>query len=84
MLLVVEHSYSSYEIVYPAGRNKEDRGSYPSLITRHVTVVMQLANPRHPGPGDIARSAGPILHDMDRTLTPSTTKNKRMEKVLVA
>ena len=30
---------------------------------------------------DIARSAGPILHDMDRTLTPSTTKKKNGKSV---
>ena len=58
-----------------------------NIITRHVTVVMQLANPDildrsifH----DIARSASPILHDTDRTLTPSSTKKKEWKKVLVA
>ena len=49
-------------------------------FTRHVTVVMQLANiPDILDRSifrDIARSAGPILHDMDRTLTPSVQFKK--------
>ena len=45
---------------------------------------MQLANPDILDWSiflDIDRSAGPILHDMDRTLTPSTAIKKEWKSV---
>ena len=82
---------STREPSQPHPQTESHIGEYQhDIITRHVTVVMQLANPRHPRPVHISRYYCQLSRSNITRYGPdfdpeyNNNKKRRTEKVLVA